>query len=78
MWRCVSFDITSIFCRTHSRYIWIFCVWQDIVVRCAWRAGAKEECDEKEIHYVITLASVFIRVVTLVSKFGIERLLPIE
>ena len=49
-----------------------------VVIRWLWRAGAEEEGEEEEGHYDITLASVFIRVVTLVSKRARFMFVPRE
>jgi hypothetical protein len=74
MLRCVSFDITSVRGCSHigiaRQYI--------IVIYWLWRAGAEQESDEENCHYAITLASVFIRVVTLESSEERVRLFPIE
>jgi len=48
------------------------------LVMLLWTTRAEAEGEEEDGHYTITLASVFIRVVTLVSKRAKSMFVPIE
>jgi len=50
MWRCVSFDITSVFSRAH-----IGVAWKSGVLGWPWRAGTEQDGDEEEGHYWMSI-----------------------
>ena len=58
MWRCVSFDITRIYCPCIGSCAHVRVAWQNIVIRWLWRARAEQEGEEEEGHYTTTSPSI--------------------